>query len=103
MICSYSEHLNQALRDRFVCGPNNPKVLNNIELVNTGNLMFKMHAALLRPRKLADRNIEKFHPSRSQHIQVNKVMEQESKNTERLSCPTVVVGEVIQVSLLKFN
>ena len=41
---------------------------------------------------MADRNTQEFHPSSSQTIQVNKVMEQESKNTKQLSCPTVVVG-----------
>ena len=36
--------------------------------------------------EVADRNTQEFHPSSSQAIQVNNVMEQESKNTERLSC-----------------
>jgi len=62
---------------------------NNIELLNTGDLMFKKACSIAETMGMADRNTQEFHPSSSQTIQVNKVMEQESKNTEQLSCPTV--------------
>ena len=42
--------------------------------------------------EMADRNTQEFHPSRSENVQVNKLTEQgskntEKKNTEQLSCP----------------
>ena len=37
--CNYGEYLNRALRDRFVCGLNNPKIQN--KLLNTEDLMFE--------------------------------------------------------------
>jgi len=80
------------LSSRFSSGGEGSATANQV-------LANRKHAIL----EMADRNIQEFHPSSSQTIQVNKVMEQESKNTERLSCPTIVVGEVIQVSLLKFK
>ena len=51
--------------------------------------MFKKACSIAETMGMADRNTQEFHPSSSQTIQVNKVMEQESKNTEQLSCPTV--------------
>jgi len=62
--------------------------------------MFKKACSIAETMEIAYRNTQEFHPSSSPAIQVNKVMEQESKNTERLLCRTVVVGVVIQVSLL---
>ena len=65
---------------------------NNIELVNTGGLMVKKTCSIAETMEMADRNTQEFHPSSSQTIQANKVLEEESENTDRLPCPTVVVG-----------
>jgi len=46
--------------------------------------MFKKAGSIAETMEMADRNTQEFHRSSSQAIQVNKVMEQESKNTERL-------------------
>ena len=62
--------------------------------------MFKKACSIAETMEMAETNTQEFHSSSSQTIQVKKVMEQGSKNTERLLCPTVVVGEVIQVSFL---
>ena len=60
MKCNYGEHLNWALWDQFVCGPNNPKIQNNIELVNTGDLMFKKACSIAETMEIADRNTQEF-------------------------------------------
>ena len=62
--------------------------------------MLKKACSIAEIMEMAERKMHDFHSSSSQTIQVNKVMEQESKNTERLSCPNVVVVVVTQVSLL---
>ena len=62
--------------------------------------MLKKACSIAEIMEMAERNTHDFHSSSSQTIQVNKVMEQESKNTERLSCANVVVVVVTQVSLL---
>ena len=72
LICNYGEHLNRALWDEFVCGPNNPKIQNNIELVNTGDLMFKKACSIAETMEIADRNTQEFHPSSSQTIRWSK-------------------------------
>lgn len=88
--CNYGEFLNRALRDRFVCGLNNPKIQN--KLLNTDDLTFEKACGIAKTMEMADRNTQEFHPSRSETVQVNKLTEQgskntEKKNTERLSCP----------------
>lgn len=88
--CNYGEFLNRALRDRFVCGLNNPKIQN--KLLNTDDLTFEKACSIAKTMEMADRNTQEFHPSRSETVQVNKLTEQgskntEKKNTERLSCP----------------
>ena len=88
--CNYGEFLNRALRDRFVCGLNNPKIQN--KLLNTDDLTFEKACSIAKTMEMADRNTQEFHPSRSETVQVNKLTEQgskntEKKNTEQLSCP----------------
>ena len=76
--CNYGEHLNQALWERFVCGPNNLKIQN--KLLSTGDLVFKKACSI---ESGEDRNTQEFHHLSSETIQVNKVMKQKSKSTER--------------------
>lgn len=88
--CNYGEFLNRALRDRFVCGLNNPKIQN--KLLNTDDLTFEKACSIAKTMEMADRNTQEFHPSRSETVQINKLTEQgskntEKKNTEQLSCP----------------
>ena len=78
--CNYGEHLNQALWERFVCGPNNLKIQN--KLLNTGDLVFKKACSIAETVEGEDRNTKEFHHLSSETIQVNKVMKQESKSTE---------------------
>ena len=47
--------------------------------------MLKKACSIAEIMEMAERKMHDFHSSSSQTIQVNKVMEQESKNTERLS------------------
>ena len=79
--CNYGEHLNQALWERFVCGPNNVKILNKV--LNVEDLLFKKACSIAETMKGEDRDTQEFHPLSSEIIQVNKVMEQESKSTEQ--------------------
>ena len=72
LISNYGEHLNRALWDQFVCGPNNPKIQNNIERVNTGDLMFKKACSIVETMEIADRNTQEFHPSSRQTIRWSK-------------------------------
>ena len=87
--CNYGEYLNRALRDRFVCGLNNPKIQN--KLLNTEDLTFEKACSIAKTMEMADRNTHEFHPSRSDTIEVNKLTEHGreniNKNTEQLSCP----------------
>ena len=87
--CNYGEYLNRALRDRFVCGLNNPKIQN--KLLNTEDLTFEKACNIAKTMEMADRNTQEFHPSSSTTIQVNKLTEQGKENidrkyTEQLSC-----------------
>ena len=79
--CNYGEHLNQVLWERFVCEPNNLKIRN--KLLNTGDLVFKKACSIAETMEVEDRNTQEFHPLSSETIQVNKVMKQESKITQR--------------------
>jgi len=79
--CSYGEQLNQALWERVVCRPNNVKIRNKV--LNMGDLVFKKACSIAATIEGEDRNTQEFHPFISETIQVNKVMEQESKSTER--------------------
>ena len=78
---NYGEHLNQALWERFVCGLNNLKIQN--KLLNTGDLAFKKACNIAETMKGEDRNTQEFHSLSSETIQLNKVMKQGSKITER--------------------
>jgi len=49
--------------------------------------MFKKVCSIAETMEVEDRNTQEFHPLSSETIQVNKVTEQESKKTERFSCP----------------
>ena len=80
MIMCDGEHLNQALWERFVCGPNNVKIQN--KLLNTGDLVFKKACSIAETVVRQDMNTHEFHPLSSETIQVKKVMEQECKGTE---------------------
>ena len=79
--CNCGEHLNQALWEWFVCGQNNLKIQN--KLLNTGDLVFKKACSIAETMEGEDRNTQEFHPLSSETIQLKKVMEQGSKNTER--------------------
>ncbi|XP_067055925.1 uncharacterized protein [Acropora muricata] len=61
--CNYGEYLNRALRDRFVCGLNNPKIQN--KLLNTEDLTFEKACNIAKTMEMADRNTQEFHPSSS--------------------------------------
>ena len=78
--CNNGEHLNQALWERFVCGLNNLMIQNKV--LNMGDLVFKKGCSIAETMEGEDRNTQEFHPLSSETIQVNKVMEQESKNTD---------------------
>ena len=45
--------------------------------------MFKKACSIAETMEEVDRNTQEFHPLSNETIQVNKVMEQESKSTER--------------------
>ena len=62
--------------------------------------MFKKACSIAETMEMADWNTQEFHPSSSETIQVNKVMEQESENTERL-CPSCGGSHSGQSSKLK--
>ena len=79
--CSYGEQLNQALWEQVVCGPNNVKKQNKV--LNMGDLGFKKACSVAATIEGEDRNTQEFHSFISETIQVNKVMEQERKSTER--------------------
>ena len=52
--CNYDEYLNRALRGRFVCGLNNPKIQN--KLLNTEDLTFENACGIEKAMEMADRN-----------------------------------------------
>ena len=79
--CNYGEQLNEALWELFVCGPNNLKIQN--KLLNRGALAFKKPGSIAETMEGEDRNTQEFHSLSSETIQVNKVMKQGSKITER--------------------
>ena len=68
--CNYGEHLNQALWERFVCGPNNLKIQN--KLLNMGDLVFKKACSIAETMEGEDRNTKEFHPLSSETIQVKR-------------------------------
>ena len=57
------------------------KIQNKV--LNTGDLVFKKACSIAATMEGEDRNNQEFHPLTIETIQVNKVMEQESKSTER--------------------
>ena len=64
-----------------MCGLNNPKIQN--KLLNTEDLTFEKACGIAKTMEMADRNTQEFHPSSSETIQVNKLTEQGSENTDR--------------------
>ena len=85
--CYYGKYLNRALRDRFVCELNNPKIQNKL----TEDQTFEKACRIAKTMEMADRNTQEFHPSCSDSIEVNKLTEHgreniDKKNTEQLLC-----------------
>ena len=58
--CNYGEFLNRALRDRFVCGLNNPKIQN--KLLNTQDLSFEKECQIANSMEMAEKNTQEFRP-----------------------------------------
>jgi len=58
--CSYGELLNRALRDRFVCGLNNPKIQN--KLLNTEDLSFEKACQIAKSMEMGEKNTQEFRP-----------------------------------------
>ena len=94
--CNYGEYLNRALRDRFICRLNNPKIQN--KLLNTEDLTFEKAYSIAKTMEMADRNTQEFHPSCSDTIEVNKLTTEQGrenidkKNNEQLLCPSCGVS-----------
>ena len=82
--CNYGEFLSRALRDRFVCGLSNPKIQN--KLLNTEDLTFDKACGITKAMEMSERNTQEFHPLSNESSQVNKLIAQNSKNTEHLAC-----------------
>ena len=53
------------------------------KLLNMGDLVFKKACSITETMEGVDWNTQEFDPSSSETIQINKVMELESKSTER--------------------
>ena len=82
--CNYSEFLDRALRDRFVCGLTNPKIQN--KLLNTEDLTFEKACRIAKGMEMAERNTQEFHPTISESPQLNQLTAQHNKNTNHEQC-----------------
>lgn len=82
--CNYGEFLNRALRDRFVCRLNNPKIQN--KLLNTKDLTFEKVCQIAKSMEMAEKNTQEFHPVSSSDDSQGIVNKLETVNTNAPLC-----------------
>ena len=80
----YGEFLNRALRDRFVCGLNNPKIQN--KLLNTEDLSFEKACQIAKSMEMAEKNTQEFRPVSASDDSQGIVNKLETVNTKEPSC-----------------
>ena len=82
--CNYGEFPNRALRDRFVCGLNNPKIQN--KLLNTEDLSFEKACQIAKSMEMAEKNTQEFRPVSASDDSQGIVNKLETGNTKEPSC-----------------
>ena len=82
--CNYGECLNRPLRDRFVCGLNNPKMQN--KLLNTEDLSFEKACQIAKSMEMAEKNTQEFRPVSASDDSQGLVNKLETVNTKEPSC-----------------
>ena len=81
--CNYGEFLHRALRDRFVCGLNNPKIQN--KLLNTEDLTFEKVCQIAQSMEMAE-NSKEFRPVSASDDSQGIVNKLGTVNTNESSC-----------------